>query len=168
MAYVNPYAQQYFNPPQYYTNPMPDMLNQYKAQYQQPPMQQIQPPPPAPAPAATSDILWVQGEAGAKAYLVAPGNTVTLWDSENQTIYIKTADSSGIPSMRVLDWTERGSAAPQPPSEHVCKCNKDFVSKADFEALQAEFDLLEARLDKLSEKASVRARKATKEENEDG
>ena len=34
-------------------------------------------------------IIWVQGEAAAKSYLVAPGATVQLWDSEEKVIYLK-------------------------------------------------------------------------------
>lgn len=60
-----------------------------------------------------SSIIWVSGEAGAKAYLVAPNNTVQLWDSESQTIYLKSADASGMPTMRVLDYTFRESQKPQ-------------------------------------------------------
>lgn len=55
----------------------------------------------------TNGIVWVQGEVGARSYLVSAGCTVPLWDSERQTIYIKTVDSSGIPSMRIFDYTER-------------------------------------------------------------
>ena len=33
-------------------------------------------------------IIWIQGEAAAKSYLVAPGSTVPLWDSERQTILL--------------------------------------------------------------------------------
>ena len=54
-----------------------------------------------------SSIIWVQGEAGAKSYLVAPNTTVQLWDSENQTIYLKSADASGMPSIKVLDYKIR-------------------------------------------------------------
>lgn len=53
-------------------------------------------------------IIWVQGEAAAKSYLVAPNSTVQLWDSEAQTIYLKSADASGMPSIKVLDYTIRG------------------------------------------------------------
>lgn len=60
-----------------------------------------------------SSIIWVSGEAGAKAYLVAPNNTVQLWDSESQTIYLKSADASGMPTMRVLDYTFREAQKPQ-------------------------------------------------------
>ena len=53
-------------------------------------------------------IIWVQGEAAAKSYLVGPNSTVQLWDSEAQTIYLKSADASGMPSIKVLDYTIRG------------------------------------------------------------
>ena len=35
-------------------------------------------------------IQWVQGEAGAKSYLVAAGNTVMLMDSETQRDHPRT------------------------------------------------------------------------------
>lgn len=51
---------------------------------------------------------WVQGIEGAKAFPVGPGVTQPLWDSENQTIYIKMTDQTGIPQpLRILDYTER-------------------------------------------------------------
>lgn len=42
-------------------------------------------------------IIWVQGEAGAKSYLVAPNQSVLLMDSEAEVFYVKTADASGMP-----------------------------------------------------------------------
>ena len=59
-------------------------------------------------------IIWVQGEAGAKSYLVAPNTTVQLWDSEDQVIYLKSADASGMPSMKVLDYKIRDTVQPVP------------------------------------------------------
>lgn len=47
--------------------------------------------------AANGGILWVQGEAGAKAYPVAAGNSLLLMDSEKQVFYIKSTDPSGMP-----------------------------------------------------------------------
>ena len=67
---------------------------------------------PVPAPQSTG-IIWVQGEAGAKSFLVAPNTTVQLWDSEDQVIYLKSVDASGMPSMRILDYTERVTTAPE-------------------------------------------------------
>ena len=57
--------------------------------------------------ANNNGIIWVQGEAGAKSYLVAPNTTVQLWDSEAQVIYLKSADASGMPSIKVLDYKIR-------------------------------------------------------------
>lgn len=42
-------------------------------------------------------IIWVQGEAGAKAYPVAPNNKTLLMDSENPVLYVKSVNASGIP-----------------------------------------------------------------------
>lgn len=105
--------------PPYYGQPVPDQLAQLRQnqmQIQPQMMQQNMVPQQMqaqPIQQDTGGIIWVQGEAGAKAYLVAPGNTVQLWDSENQVIYLKSADMSGMPSMRVLDYTERTAAQPQ-------------------------------------------------------
>lgn len=78
-----------------YSGYYPRYGNQQMQQPQQPP-QNFQSP-----------LIWVQGEAGAKSYLVAPNNTVALWDSEAQTIYLKSSDASGMPSMKILDYSIR-------------------------------------------------------------
>lgn len=52
-------------------------------------------------------INWVQGVAGAKSYNdLRPGDTVLLMDSEEDRLFIKTADSIGKPSIRVFRLTE--------------------------------------------------------------
>ena len=79
-------------------------------------------------------IIWVQGEAGAKSYLVAPNNTVPLWDSESQTIYLKSADASGMPSMKVIDYTIRDV----PPVRNTPGQNVAYVTKDEFDKLRAE------------------------------
>lgn len=48
--------------------------------------------------------VWVQGEIGAKAYMVVPGNTVTLWDSESRRIWLKTVNSAGMPMMQEITY----------------------------------------------------------------
>ncbi len=58
-------------------------------------------------------LVWVQGEAGAKSFLVAPGTTVMLMDSESPVFYLKSADQSGMPMpLRIFDFTERLNAQP--------------------------------------------------------
>lgn len=116
MAFT-PYG--YQNP--YYPPPMQDNLMQMRQQFQ----------PPAPAP--QQGMIWVQGETGAKSYLVASGHTVPLWDSENQTVYIKSVDGAGMPSMRILDYTER-TAAPRTPQAPAV----EYVPRSEFDALAAQ------------------------------
>ena len=105
----------------YYPPPMQDNLMQMRQQFQ------------APAPAPQQGMIWVQGESGAKSFLVANGNTVPLWDSENQTVYIKSVDGAGMPSMRILDYTER-TAAPRAPQAPAV----EYVPRSEFDALAAQ------------------------------
>ena len=93
-----------------------------------------------------SSIIWVQGEAGAKSYLVAPNNTVQLWDSENQVIYLKSADASGMPSMKILDYKIRETA--QPPQPQVV-ANADYVTREELKALEEK---IKEQLESLKKK----------------
>lgn len=65
-------------------------------------------------PVNDNGILWVQGEAGAKSWAVAPGKSVMLMDSESNTFYIKSSDQSGMPMpLRIFDYTERNTQQQQ-------------------------------------------------------
>lgn len=82
--------------------------NSFPAVYPQYAQAPYQPFSAAPTQQSTNTpMTWVQGESGAKSYLVAPNQTVVLWDSEAQVIYIKTADGSGMPSIKTLEYTVR-------------------------------------------------------------
>lgn len=85
---------------------------------------------------ANNGIIWVQGEAGAKSYLVAPNTTVALWDSENDVIYLKSADSSGMPSIKTLDYTIRENA--QNLGSNALKNEDMYVTKKEFEKFKSE------------------------------
>ena len=86
-----------------------------------------------------SSLIWVQGEGAAKSYLVAPGSTVALFDNESQTIYIKSADATGMPSIRTLDYTIRGNEV---------KASVNYVTEADFDELKKEIDDIKKSLGK--------------------
>jgi hypothetical protein len=75
----------------------------YYPQQYQPQFQQQQPIQQQTTPAQSSGIIWVQGEAAARSYLMAPNTTLPLWDSETNTIFLKTTDAAGMPSMKVLN-----------------------------------------------------------------
>lgn len=85
-------------------------------------------------------IIWIQGEAGAKSYLVAPNTTVALWDSESQTIYLKSADASGMPSIKTLDYTVRDRVQGEIRHENTSKV--EFVTREEFDALKRQIEVL--------------------------
>lgn len=129
MAFGNPFGG--FSPMYGYPQmmqPMPDQLAQLRGAQPYPQMQ----PQAAQQPQQGNGLLWVQGEAGARGYLVAPGQTVMLLDSEKSSFYMKSADASGVPSMRVFDYTERTSAQPAP--EHVAQ----YATRAEVEEIKAQ------------------------------
>ena len=79
-------------------------------------------------------ILWVQGEAGAKSWAVAPGKSVMLMDSESNTFYIKSSDNSGMPMpLRIFDYKERVEQAVQTPSIQSQEIDTSkFVTRDEF------------------------------------
>ena len=98
-------------------------------------------------------IIWVQGEAGAKSYMVAPNSTVTLWDSENQTIYLKSADASGMPSIKTLDYTIReakngANTAPVISDDKL----STFATKDEIKAVSDRITAISERLDRMEVK----------------
>lgn len=86
-------------------------------------------------------ILWVQGEAGAKSWAVAPGKSVMLMDSESNTFYIKSSDASGMPMpLRIFDYKERTQ---QPAQNEVI--NHTEVDTSQF----VTWDAFNKKLDEL-------------------
>lgn len=87
----------------------------YQQPYQfQPPYQQMyqQYNQLAQQPVTQSGILWVSGLMEAQAYPIAPNNAVALWEKSGKTIYLKSADATGKPTMRVYDLVERAETTP--------------------------------------------------------
>lgn len=104
-----------------------------------------------------NNLIWVQGEAGAKSYLVAPNTTVQLWDSETQRIFLKSADASGMPSMKVLEYTIRDQTpanAPVAASTPQVTNPPDYATRAEIEALAAQIDTLKAEIEGKTKKGA--------------
>ena len=162
MAYGNYapfYRGGYFNPMQTPTMPnMAENQGQFVPQYQQP-MAQTNP---VPMPQPTNDMIWVLGQTEAESYPVAINNSVVLWDKSNPTIYVKSVNAQGIPSMRTLDFVERVQNGSQTPTEHVCKCGDNFVTKEEFKALQGKYDEIMGKLEQLEEKPKAKTIKTAK------
>lgn len=148
----------------YYAPPMPDQLAQLR-QGQYAPMQPVQQTQTAQP--VSNGINWCQGEEGAKAWLVAPGTTVMLMDSDGSSFYLKSADASGMPQpLRIFDYVER--TAPKTPVQASLNSDVEYVTRADFDALAARADALAAELAALKEKNAARVKKTTREDVENG
>lgn len=104
----------------------------------QPMQQPVQQPIGQPAPQMqqpSTGLLWVLGETEATSYPVAPNNTVILWDNNAPTVYIKSVNAQGVPSMRVLDFTERTATSHTQPQNNQ---PMNFPTMEQFKALQGE------------------------------
>lgn len=110
------------------------------------------------------DLIFVLNENEASSYPVAPNNSVVLWDKNMPTIYIKSSDARGIPTMRVLDFKERTQDQKQTPAEQ--KQDVAFVPLETFEQLKSEFDDLKKKCDELLKKNYVKLKKTEVESNE--
>ena len=93
-------------------------------------------------------IIWIQGMESARAYQTAPNSTVVLFDSEEQVIYIKSADMQGRPSMRILDYTIR-SEAPRTAQNALYGNDTQIPTKEDISALQSQIDSLKQQIEQL-------------------
>lgn len=160
MAYYAPFYR-----PTYYDPVQQSQMGQFNQQFQQPmgqPMQNAQMPMQG---QPTSEFLWVLNENEATSYPVAPNNTVILWDKNLPTVYIKSVNAQGVPSMRVLDFTERTATAPKQPVSGPFSSANNFVTLDSFNALEAKFAALEDKVDELRPKTSAKTKK-TEVEND--
>ena len=142
----------YYQPYQPYQPPMADQLMQLRQNQYQPNMQQV------PQQQAAPSIVWVQNEMEAANYLVAPNSAVTLWDSNAPVVYLKQADASGKPSMKIYDLVERSQRsvkAQQAPAV-------EYAPLSRLEALEARLDAIAA----VKETPKAAKRTTTKEDAE--
>lgn len=128
MAYYNPYIQ-----PTYFGTPAPVMPQQ----------QSFAPMPQQPAP-MSSNVIGVDGEIGAKAYMVPNGSTgpIALWDTNDNVIYLRTFNAAGMPNpLRKLRYTEEELTPQLPAGQSGSPAPVDssmFATKDDLEALRQE------------------------------
>lgn len=135
MAYPTTYMYQ-----QPYTQPYQDRLAQLQAQYNQtiPQMSVAQPQ-------VNQGLLWVQGEAGAKSYLVAPSTTVLLMDSESQRFYLKSTDSAGMPNLRTFEYSEvLTNVSPQNDTDNL---DAKYVTRNEYNSLKLQYEELLEKID---------------------
>ena len=98
------------------------------------------------SPQQSNGIVWVQGIEGAKAHPVAPGQAVLLMDSDSNCLYLKSADQTGMPSLRIFDYKERTSSEPKNDDLSV------FATKDELSHYVTKEELKKAILDARKKK----------------
>lgn len=136
-------AYPYFTP--YYPQPMQDNLMQMRQQYQPPQMQPLTQP--SQNPIAQGGVQWVSGEQEARSWMIAPNAAVALWDSTSPTVYLKQADASGKPTLKIYDLVERAENAPDRANAKPV----EFVTRKEFDALAAIVGEIKAKKKRMVE-----------------
>lgn len=140
MSYFTPYPSGGYSPPGINNMPYTPQMNGGVSQLPYSPVQSQN----------NNGLIWVQGEAGAKAYLIVPGSTVMLMDSEAMRFYLKSADASGVPSLRIFEYNEVSHGAPSVPNTPPATQTDQFITRAEHEKLLTRYDKLVAQYDELS------------------
>lgn len=122
-------------------NYYPVTYNPYYQPVQQQPQQQM----------TSSGIIWVGSEFEAQNYPVAPNNAVALWDSTKPAIYLKQADASGKPMMKVYDLSERTEAVKMKSESQEYKLS-DYVLKSKIDTILSEIEALKGEVKLLKRK----------------
>lgn len=110
--------------------------------YQQP----VQAPQPVQQPMQKYlPLTFVNGIEGAKAFIVNPNQTYYLIDDDSNTLYVKSSDNLGKPSLRA--YSIRPLDTFDKPIQQYN--NENLITKKELNDLQL---LLETKINKLSEK----------------
>lgn len=160
MSYYAPFYRQsnYYNPSVPMQNQMPNGMPNAMPNVAD--NQQFAPAQP------TNDMIWVLNENEATSYPVAPNNTVVMWDRNQNTAYIKSANAQGVPSMEILDYTKRTLNGSKTPELDELNLGDKFVTKEQFSALQGEFDELLKRFNETSVTQTTKTTKTSKKGEE--
>lgn len=79
----------------------------------------------------TQNLIRVNGIDGAKAYQMSPNSTVSLFDANEDIMYIKSTDGAGFPSIRTFSFTEVKQEMKQ-------EVKQDYISRQEFEDFKKE------------------------------
>ena len=120
----------------YYPTYQPFGQNYFQNPYSQQVQQNQQP-------IQTNGIIWVNGDAEADAYPIAPNNAVTLWHRTAPIVYFKQADASGRPSMKIYDLVEHKPVDSPVKTEEI---PSNFATKEDIHAVESSIQTLKNEL----------------------
>lgn len=130
-----PYYPVYQNPYSFYPAAYP---SGYSPQTVQPTSQTV------PQSIPQTSMIWVSGEREAQMYPVAPNNAVTLWSQTESVVYVKQADATGKPTIKVYDLVERNGESFLP--DRANGKSDDIVKKSDLDAVNGAINEIFAKL----------------------
>ena len=133
-----PYYPNYQNP--YMNSYYPIFQQQNQAQQ----MPQQQQPQSFNQTVPQTSMIWVSGEREAQMYPVAPNNAVTLWSQTESVVYVKQADATGKPTIKVYDLVERDGAASLPDKQDGK--SDEYVRKSDYEAVMGAINAFSSKV----------------------
>lgn len=171
MAYNNyfpSYQSNYYgNPNPYYQQMQQQAMMQQQAQQAQQQAQSQQMQQPA---IQQSGFVLVQSEQEARAYPVAPGNSITFKDESGPFCYVKTMsfnqlDRPVFERYRLVkeDAPPETRESPTAHEQLATTKNVDYATKNDLSAVWDELDALKEKLKAQTEKKTVKARKVPEE-----
>ena len=79
----------------------------------------------------TQNLIRVNGIEGAKAYQMSANSIVSLFDANEDIMYIKSTDGAGFPSIRTFSFTEVKEE--NKPAQQV-----DYIRREEFEEFKKE------------------------------
>ena len=83
-----------------------------------------------------NNIIFVQGEVGAKSFQLQPNQSVMLLDNDDSKFYIKTTDSTGMSTLKTYKFEE----IKDEPKVSI-ESNK-YVTKEEFNSFKSSIDSL--------------------------
>lgn len=144
------------------------MQNGYQNYQAQPGQQMPQNQPPQQAP--QTSIIWVANEKEAAMFPIAPNAAVTLWNQAEPVVYLKQADASGKPTMKIYDLVERAAAPSDGPNSQNGKTT-DYATKNELRDVIALMGAFKNDLQTLKDDVygiAGKKRSSKKEAEDDG
>ena len=94
-------------------------------------------------------LTFVNGEVGAKAFIMTPNSTIYLQDSDSDKLFIKKSDMQGKSIMKKYKLVELDENDKIIENKQQKDIPSNFISKEQFETLKQEF---EGKLSELTNK----------------
>ena len=98
-----------------------------------------------------TNITFVNGIEGAKAFQLRPNQSILLMDSENKKFYVKSSDNLGIMKISSYTFTEDEILGDNNTSSQNNN-DKQYVSIEDFNSLKMKYDELNTNFAEIKTK----------------